>query len=75
MRNSYELGTHDFTAVSWNLHKGRSPLGRQVWRPMQDWVASAAAEMRSATAAMKSTAAPSAAPSWSRVNSAGQKGR
>lgn len=44
MRNPYELPGNDFTAISWNLHKGRSPLGLQVWKPMQEWVASAQAD-------------------------------
>jgi endonuclease/exonuclease/phosphatase family metal-dependent hydrolase len=49
MRNPPELGkkdfpSTDFIAVSWNLHKGRSPIGRQVWKPMQDWLASTGAD-------------------------------
>lgn len=44
MRNPQELGRSDFTVVSWNLHKGRSPIGRQVWKPMQDWLASTGAD-------------------------------
>jgi endonuclease/exonuclease/phosphatase family metal-dependent hydrolase len=30
----------DFLAVSWNLHKGRSPLGFTAWKAMQRWVES-----------------------------------
>ncbi|MGI4861958.1 MAG: endonuclease/exonuclease/phosphatase family protein [Janthinobacterium lividum] len=44
MRNPHELGKNDFTAVSWNLHKGRSPLGLHVWKQMQDWLATAGAD-------------------------------
>ncbi len=44
MRNPLELAGSDFTAVSWNLHKGRSPIGRQVWNPMRDWLAQAGAD-------------------------------
>ena len=29
-----------FVAVSWNLHKGRSPLGFTAWKAMQRWVES-----------------------------------
>ena len=35
---SAHSGTPDFTAVSWNLHKGRSPLGLRAWNAMQRWV-------------------------------------
>ena len=34
----------DFVAVSWNLHKGRSPLGFTAWRAMQRWVESTRAD-------------------------------
>jgi endonuclease/exonuclease/phosphatase family metal-dependent hydrolase len=34
----------DFVAVSWNLHKGRSPLGLQAWGAMQRWVQSTKAD-------------------------------
>ena len=34
----------DFVAVSWNLHKGRSPLGLQAWGAMQRWVQSTHAD-------------------------------
>src|SRR5258708_14156725 len=49
MRNPEELirdSAHprDFIAVSWNLHKGRSPLGFQAWRAMQRWVQSTHAD-------------------------------
>ncbi|HEV3104811.1 MAG TPA: endonuclease/exonuclease/phosphatase family protein [Trinickia sp.] len=30
----------EFVAVSWNLHKGRSPLGFTAWKAMQRWVES-----------------------------------
>jgi len=36
--------TPDFVAVSWNLHKGRSPLGLQAWSAMQRWVQSTKAD-------------------------------
>lgn len=44
MRNPEELSAGVFTAVSWNLHKGRSPLGLQVWKQMRDWLASTGAD-------------------------------
>ena len=44
MRNPQALAHDDFTAVSWNLHKGRSPLGLQVWKPMRDWLARSGAD-------------------------------
>ena len=49
MRNPEELireNAHpkDFIAVSWNLHKGRSPLGLQAWQAMQRWVQSTHAD-------------------------------
>jgi endonuclease/exonuclease/phosphatase family metal-dependent hydrolase len=28
----------EFTAVSWNLHKGRTPLGQQAWTAMSKWM-------------------------------------
>ena len=34
----------DFVAVSWNLHKGRSPLGLQAWQAMRRWVQSVSAD-------------------------------
>src|SRR5579863_1056964 len=34
----------DFIAVSWNLHKGRSPLGFTAWNAMQRWVESTHAD-------------------------------
>jgi endonuclease/exonuclease/phosphatase family metal-dependent hydrolase len=34
----------DFVAVSWNLHKGRSPLGFQAWEAMRRWVQSTHAD-------------------------------
>lgn len=36
--------TRDFVAVSWNLHKGRSPLGFQAWQAMRRWVQSTHAD-------------------------------
>jgi endonuclease/exonuclease/phosphatase family metal-dependent hydrolase len=49
MRNPEELirenlDRRDFIAVSWNLHKGRSPLGFQAWQAMQRWVQSVHAD-------------------------------
>ena len=49
MRNPEELirenlAPNDFVAVSWNLHKGRSPLGFQAWQAMQRWVQSTHAD-------------------------------
>ncbi|AUT66996.1 endonuclease/exonuclease/phosphatase family protein [Paraburkholderia hospita] len=49
MRNPEELirenlDRKDFIAVSWNLHKGRSPLGFQAWQAMQRWVQSVHAD-------------------------------
>ena len=49
MRNPEELiresAQHkDFIAVSWNLHKGRTPLGFQAWQAMQRWVQSTHAD-------------------------------
>jgi endonuclease/exonuclease/phosphatase family metal-dependent hydrolase len=49
MRNPEELmretsPARDFIAVSWNLHKGRSPLGFQAWQAMQRWVQSRPAD-------------------------------
>src|ERR1700687_6035209 len=49
MRNPEELtrdSSHkkDFIAVSWNLHKGRSPLGFTAWNAMQRWVESTHAD-------------------------------
>src|SRR5260370_10357826 len=35
---------NDFVAVSWNLHKGRSPLGSTAWSAMQRWVQSTHAD-------------------------------
>jgi endonuclease/exonuclease/phosphatase family metal-dependent hydrolase len=35
----------DFTAVTWNLHKGRSPLGLQAWSAMRRWVQDKAADV------------------------------
>src|SRR5258707_13086145 len=37
--------TPDFVAVSWNLHKGRSPLGLQAWQSMQRWMHSVPADV------------------------------
>ena len=34
----------DFVAVSWNLHKGRSPLGFEAWQAMRRWVQSTHAD-------------------------------
>lgn len=34
----------DFVAVSWNLHKGRTALGRQAWEAMRRWIASTPAD-------------------------------
>ncbi len=34
-----------FVAVSWNLHKGRSPLGFTAWKAMQRWVESTHADV------------------------------
>lgn len=34
----------DFVVVSWNLHKGRSPLGFKAWNAMRDWAQSTAAD-------------------------------
>ena len=50
MRNPEELiresaAPKDFVAVSWNLHKGRSPLGLQAWSAMQRWVQSTNADV------------------------------
>ncbi|HTH58899.1 MAG TPA: endonuclease/exonuclease/phosphatase family protein [Paraburkholderia sp.] len=36
--------SNEFIAVSWNLHKGRSPLGFQAWQAMQRWVQSVHAD-------------------------------
>ena len=49
MRNPEELiresvQPKDFIAVSWNLHKGRTPLGFQAWQAMQRWVQSTHAD-------------------------------
>lgn len=49
MRNPEELiresaAPKDFIAVSWNLHKGRTPLGFQAWQAMQRWVQSTRAD-------------------------------
>ncbi|WP_254067867.1 endonuclease/exonuclease/phosphatase family protein [Burkholderia sp. L27(2015)] len=33
-----EDNARDFVAVSWNLHKGRSPLGLQAWSAMRHWL-------------------------------------
>lgn len=45
MKNSEERpGGADFVAVSWNLHKGRSPLGFQAWSAMRRWVQSMPAD-------------------------------
>ncbi len=49
MRNPEELirestAPKDFVAVSWNLHKGRTPLGFQAWQAMQRWVQSTQAD-------------------------------
>jgi endonuclease/exonuclease/phosphatase family metal-dependent hydrolase len=50
MRNPEELirdntvQSKDFIAVSWNLHKGRTPLGFQAWQAMQRWVQSTHAD-------------------------------
>jgi endonuclease/exonuclease/phosphatase family metal-dependent hydrolase len=46
MRNPIDIITPspDFMAVSWNLHKGRSPLGLQAWKGMQRWVQSVPAD-------------------------------
>ncbi|WP_341313631.1 endonuclease/exonuclease/phosphatase family protein [Paraburkholderia sp. IMGN_8] len=49
MRNPEELirenvAPKDFIAVSWNLHKGRTPLGFQAWQAMQRWVQSTHAD-------------------------------
>jgi endonuclease/exonuclease/phosphatase family metal-dependent hydrolase len=30
--------SRDFTALSWNLHKGRSPIGLQAWAAMRHWL-------------------------------------
>lgn len=35
----------DFIAVSWNLHKGRSPLGFKAWGAMRHWVQSTPADV------------------------------
>jgi endonuclease/exonuclease/phosphatase family metal-dependent hydrolase len=36
--------SNDFVAVSWNLHKGRSPLGFEAWEAMRRWVQSTHAD-------------------------------
>lgn len=36
--------SRDFIAVSWNLHKGRSPLGFKAWGAMRHWVQSTPAD-------------------------------
>lgn len=35
----------EITAVSWNLHKGRSPLGFTAWNAMRDWMQSTHADV------------------------------
>jgi len=40
-----ETGSRDFIAVSWNLHKGRSPLGFKAWAAMRHWVQSTPADV------------------------------
>lgn len=35
----------ELTAVSWNLHKGRSPLGFTAWHAMRDWLRSTPADV------------------------------
>jgi endonuclease/exonuclease/phosphatase family metal-dependent hydrolase len=35
----------DFVALSWNLHKGRSPLGFKAWNAMRHWVQSTSADV------------------------------
>jgi hypothetical protein len=40
MRNSDDptlFGRNEFLAVSWNLHKGRTPLGMQAFNAMREW--------------------------------------
>lgn len=39
-----EKDPRDFIAVSWNLHKGRSPLGFKAWGAMRHWVQSTPAD-------------------------------
>jgi endonuclease/exonuclease/phosphatase family metal-dependent hydrolase len=36
---------NEFIAVSWNLHKGRTPLGMQAWQGMQNWMKSTSADV------------------------------
>lgn len=38
-------GGKEFVAVSWNLHKGRSPLGLQAWQSMQRWMQATPADV------------------------------
>ena len=35
---SSDADPRDFIAISWNLHKGRSPLGFKAWAAMRHWV-------------------------------------
>ena len=35
----------EITAVSWNLHKGRSPLGFTAWNAMRNWMQSTHADV------------------------------
>jgi endonuclease/exonuclease/phosphatase family metal-dependent hydrolase len=37
--------SRELTAVSWNLHKGRSPLGFTAWDAMHDWMRATPADV------------------------------
>ncbi|SDV48574.1 endonuclease/exonuclease/phosphatase family protein [Chitinasiproducens palmae] len=45
MRNPIESGDDELLVVSWNLHKGRSPLGLQAWKAMRSWLAAMPADV------------------------------
>jgi endonuclease/exonuclease/phosphatase family metal-dependent hydrolase len=47
MRHSEDptlFGRDEFLAVSWNLHKGRTPLGMQAFNAMREWIRSVGAD-------------------------------
>lgn len=45
MKTPIEKGDDELLVVSWNLHKGRSPLGLQAWNGMRNWLAAMPADV------------------------------
>lgn len=64
---------HEFIVVSWNLHKGRSPLGFQTWQAMRRWMQRIPADvyfLQEAMAHRRSAPRPTTEGDKSRVTTA-----